>query len=221
MPRRTTLISWIATWPIRPDVAGFRAAPTPPRSSARRCRPRKNSASRWTAPTAASRRWRSARSVATGRRVGFAGRYDDAWLAERFPFLPADFDERYFQSAPADQWTDHLRGGEEVLLLNLTGEERAAFRVPRREVPVTFFLKKGGHETAQARIDTLLVDCDARRVEVTWRIRRPLKRNLFEIAQVLVGSKSAAWWRARELGKDYYPSLAALARSRQAEEDEA
>ncbi|MHC3968697.1 DUF2169 domain-containing protein, partial [Pseudomonas aeruginosa] len=27
-------------------------------------------------------------------RVGFAGRYDDAWLAERFPFLPADFDER-------------------------------------------------------------------------------------------------------------------------------
>ncbi len=154
-------------------------------------------------------------------RVGFAGRYDDAWLAERFPFLPADFDERYFQSAPADQWTDHLRGGEEVLLLNLTGEERAAFRVPRREVPVTFFLKKGGHETAQARIDTLLVDCDARRVEVTWRIRRPLKRNLFEIAQVLVGSKSAAWWRARELGKDYYPSLAALARSRQAEEDEA
>ncbi|WP_163069707.1 DUF2169 domain-containing protein, partial [Acinetobacter baumannii] len=64
-------------------------------------------------------------------------------------FLPADFDERYFQSAPADQWTDHLRGGEEVLLLNLTGEERAAFRVPRREVPVTFFLKKGGHETAQ------------------------------------------------------------------------
>ena len=57
-------------------------------------------------------------------RVGFAGRYDDAWLAERFPFLPTDFDERYFQSAPADQWTDHLRGGE-VLLLNLTGEERA------------------------------------------------------------------------------------------------
>lgn len=86
---------------------------------------------------------------------------------------------------------------------------------------MTFFLKKGGYETAQARIDTLLVDCDARRVEVTWRIRRPLKRNLFEIAQVLVGSKSAAWWRARELGKDYYPSLAALARSRQAGEDEA
>ncbi|HCF2409952.1 TPA: DUF2169 domain-containing protein [Pseudomonas aeruginosa] len=154
-------------------------------------------------------------------RVGFAGRYDETWLAEQFPFLPADFDERYFQSAPSDQWTDYLRGGEEVLLLNLTGEERAAFRVPRREVPVTFFLKKGGHETAQARIDTLLVDCDARRVEITWRLRRPLRRNLFEIAQVLVGTMSSAWWRARELGKDYHPSLAALVRSRQAKEDEA
>ncbi|MGH8354466.1 MAG: DUF2169 family type VI secretion system accessory protein [Pseudomonas sp.] len=149
-------------------------------------------------------------------RAGFAGTYDEAWLADCFPFLPADFDTRYYQAAPPDQQTEHLRGGEEVLLLNLTPQERAGFCVPKLEVPVTFFLKKGGHETVQALIDTLLIDTDARRIEITWRISRPLKRNMFEIVQVLVGSMSNAWWRARALGKDYYPSLASLVEAKRA-----
>lgn len=76
------------------------------------------------------------------QRARFAGTYDEAWLADCFPFLPADFDHRYFQAAPDDQQTHYLRGGEDVLLLNLTPQERAGFRIPQMEVPVTFFLKK-------------------------------------------------------------------------------
>jgi len=152
-------------------------------------------------------------------RAAFAGTYDERWQAEVFPFLPADFDPRYFQAAPTDQQTEHLKGGEEVLLLNLTARERAGFRVPTLEVPVTFFAKKGGHDTVRAVIDTLAVDTDAGCVEIVWRTSRPLRRNLFEIAQVLVGRLSGAWWRARQQGKDYYPSLAALAKSRQAAEE--
>ncbi|MDT4828821.1 hypothetical protein FQZ97_622190 [compost metagenome] len=152
-------------------------------------------------------------------RIGYAGTYDDAWLADCFPFLPPDFDNRYFQAAPPDQQTDYLKGGEDVLLLNLTRQERAGFKVPRMPVPVTFFLKKGGHETVQAVIDTLAIDTDGRTVEVTWRTSRPLRRNLFEIAQVLVGTMSTAWWRARALGKDYYPSLSALVKSRREPEE--
>ncbi|NUT65008.1 DUF2169 family type VI secretion system accessory protein [Pseudomonas corrugata] len=153
------------------------------------------------------------------QRARFAGTYDDAWLADCFPFLPGDFDNRYFQAAPADQHTDYLRGGEDVLLLNLTPQERAGFRIPEMEVPVTFCLKKGGHDTVQAVIDTLLIDTDAGQVQLTWRVSRPLRRNLFEIAQVLVGSMSAGWWRARELGKNYYPSLSSLVKARQAPEE--
>lgn len=153
-------------------------------------------------------------------RIGFAGSYDEAWLDEHFPFLPPDFDERYFQAAPPDQQTEHLRGGEDVLLLNLTARERAGFQVPRLRVPVTFFLAGGGRDTCEATIDTLSIDTDAGLVEVTWRARRPLRRNLFEVSQVLLGEKSRAWWRARELGKGYHPSLAHLSRSRAAQEDD-
>lgn len=140
-------------------------------------------------------------------RIGFAGTYDDAWLADCFPFLPADFDTRYYQAAPLDQQTEHLKGGEDVLLLCLTKQERAGFKVPSLQVPVTFFLKKGGHETVQAVIDTLVIDTDAGTVEVTWRASRALRKNLFEIGDVLVGEMSRGWWRARELGKQHLPTL--------------
>jgi len=55
---------------------------------------------------------------------------------------------------------------------------------------------------------------------MTWRACLPLKKNMFEIPQVLVGKMSRGWWRARELGKTYYPSLAQLAMEKKAETEE-
>ena len=43
---------------------------------------------------------------------------------------------------------------------------------------------------------------------------------MFEIPQVLVGKMSCGWWRARELGKTYYPSLAHLAKANKSEVEE-
>ncbi|MBN6151684.1 DUF2169 domain-containing protein [Xanthomonas sp. AmX2] len=48
-----------------------------------------------------------------------------------FPFLPQDFDNRYFQAAPDDQQIPCLRGGEDVLLLNLTPRSARAFASPK------------------------------------------------------------------------------------------
>ncbi len=56
---------------------------------------------------------------------------------------------------------------------------------------------------------------------MTWRTSLPLKRNMFEIVQVLAGRMSRGWWRARELGKAYFPSLGAMVRARRAEREEA
>ena len=41
--------------------------------------------------------------------------------------------------------------------------------------------------------------------------------SIFEVSQVLAGNMSRAWWRARELGKNYYPSLKALGEARRQE----
>ena len=43
-------------------------------------------------------------------RPKYAGTYDEKWLDEVFPFLPADFKEDYYQAAPADQQIDYPQG---------------------------------------------------------------------------------------------------------------
>jgi hypothetical protein len=155
-------------------------------------------------------------------RYRYGGTYDDAWLEHQFPFLPKDFDNRYFQCAPADQQMPYPVGGEEVILINLTANGREQFRLPTLDVPVVFFRKKGERHETHAVIDTIVLEPDKGTFSMTWRASLPLRKNIFEIPQILVGKMSKGWWRARELGKTWYPSLAHLAQQKQreaAEED--
>jgi hypothetical protein len=131
-------------------------------------------------------------------RVRFAGTYDEAWVNDVFPFLPADFDQRYFQAASTDQQLEIPVGEQSITLLNLSPHGRVEFVVPHFEAPVHVFTKSGGREDLTAHLDTVLIEPDDKRVALTWRIARPLKRNMFEIAQVLVGRKGQEWWQQRE-----------------------
>jgi hypothetical protein len=150
-------------------------------------------------------------------RLKYAGTYDDDWLANVFPFLPADFQPAYYQAAPANQQLPYLIGGEEVFLENLTPEGTAYFKLPILDVPVVFFRKRGGRLDTTGVIDSLVIEPDLGVFSMSWRAHLPLKRNIFEIPQVLVGRKSKAWWRAWELGMEYYPSLEHLIRQRKTE----
>jgi len=153
-------------------------------------------------------------------RLKHAGTYDQDWIDNTFPFLPADFKEAYYQAAPEDQQIPYPQGGEDVVLVNLTPEGRTAFKLPAIDMPVVFFRKKGENHETRAVIDTIVIEPDKGIFTMTWRASLPLRRNIFEIPQVLAGKKSRGWWRARELGKTYYPSLAHLAEANKAEVEE-
>lgn len=152
-------------------------------------------------------------------RAGLAGTYDAEWLDDVFPFLPADFQEAYYQAAPPDQQIDYLQGGEEVELTNLTPAGRTRFRLPTWNLPVSFLLRDGGEEVKAPCCDTLVVEPDRGRFTLTWRTQRTLQRNLFEVGQVVVGQPSRAWQHARQSGKTYYPSLQQLAQARRTGSD--
>jgi hypothetical protein len=151
----------------------------------------------------------------------FAGTYDRNWIDNIFPFLPPDFDDAYFQSAPSDQQIGHLQGGEPIELGNLTPQGQTRFSIPKVTVPVVFFLKKGEPQKTRAVSDTLVLEPDSNRFMITWRASIPLKKNMFEVEQVLAGEMPKGWWRARETGKTYYRSLKelAIAKRREAEEE--
>ncbi len=155
-------------------------------------------------------------------RYKLAGTYDQGWIDNGFPFLPTDFQNTYYQAAPVDQQIPYLRGGEQVLLTNLTPEGTTRFIIPTVEMPIVLFPRKGDKQETHGVMDTLLIEPDQRRFMLSWRFSYLLKRNMFEVVQVVAGVMPKAWYRAQELGKTYYPSLGALVSAAMAEaaEDE-
>ena len=153
-------------------------------------------------------------------RLSFAGTYDDDWTDNTFPFLPADFDPRYFQCAPLDQQFPHPEGGEEVVLTNLTPQGRTAFRLPTIDLPVEFTDASHHRTEQQAVLDTIVIEPDLGRLMLTWRASHPLKRNILEIRQCVIGRMPRGWYRARDTGKIYYPSLGALVAARRGNEED-
>jgi hypothetical protein len=147
-------------------------------------------------------------------RPKLAGTYDQNWIDNVFPFLPADFDECYYQAAPPDQQMDHAQGGEEVELVNLTPQGRTAFRLPKVDVPIEFSLRDGSVKATSGLLDTVLLEPDQGRFLLCWRAHLPLRRTVFEVSQAIVGRMPPGWHKARERGKTYYPSLRELVSSR-------
>ena len=129
------------------------------------------------------------------QRAPYAGTYDDKWLADHFPFLPPDFDERYYQAAPQDQHLPVPIGGPEVVLGNLMPDGQRTFKLPNFEAPINVFPKRGEREDYKATLDTIVFEPDHERFTMSWRVARPLQRNIFEIARVLVGRKGSELWQ--------------------------
>ena len=121
------------------------------------------------------------------QRLRFAGTYDQAWQDEVFPFLPKDFDERYYQAAPEDQQMPPSQGPMEVALSGFTPDGPRQFLLPHFSAPLQVFPVAGGREDHVALLDTLVFEPDAGRFTMSWRMTRPLGKSLHEIAQVVVG----------------------------------
>jgi hypothetical protein len=153
-------------------------------------------------------------------RYPLAGTYDQDWVDHVFPFLPADFDPLYHQSAPPDQHMDYPQGGEWVELTGLTPEGRTVFQLPTVQVPVEFTDREFQRQQTSAVIDTVIIEPGLGRFMMVWRASRPLRENLFELTQCVVGRMPRGWYRARGLGKEYYRSVADLVAARVEEGEE-
>jgi hypothetical protein len=126
-------------------------------------------------------------------RRGRAGTFDDAWKAQERPTLPGDFDVAYWNAAHPDLICDgFLRGDEEVALENLHPEHaRLAFTLPALVVAAAIVDRDGYRYGSLARLDTLLIDAEHMRVEITWRAPLPLYKH--GIARVDAGVREMLW----------------------------
>jgi hypothetical protein len=119
-------------------------------------------------------------------RIKFAGTYDDRWLKERFPFLPEDFDPQYFQSAPADQQVQYLRGGEVIRCTNLSQAGLFKVVVPRQGDVQILFRFHSREVKHRPNLDTLTIEPDLRRILLVWRTMISLDGKMSALREILV-----------------------------------
>jgi hypothetical protein len=102
-------------------------------------------------------------------RVDYAGTYDDTWQKTRAPYLPEDFDARFFNIAhPYWVFPKRLEGGEPVASVNLTPQGRQRFCLPRCSVNVRVAFDNRQEDPTPALETVLLAPTDGY-LCMTWR----------------------------------------------------
>lgn len=102
-------------------------------------------------------------------RRSFAGTYDEAWQNSRSPYLPADFDARFFQIAPFGLTASaYFQGGEWIDVRGATPDGALQFQIPALRLKITYRLDSG-EEKRPAVLDTVIVEPDATRLTLVWR----------------------------------------------------
>ncbi|MDC0749944.1 DUF2169 family type VI secretion system accessory protein [Polyangium mundeleinium] len=102
-----------------------------------------------------------------------AGTYDEAWLKERHPVLPADFDYRFYQTAHPRLILPRYLVGDEIVRLEGVSPDGGSvgFRLPRLSPYARFSWVDGRRVTALLNCDGLHIDARTQpwRVDMTWR----------------------------------------------------
>ena len=104
-----------------------------------------------------------------------AGTYGERWERTKKPLLPDDYDDRFALGAPADQRPPNpLRGGETVVLFNMTPEGTLAFDLPK--VLLTFSTRFGRRsEEHRGRLAAVHVFAEEKRMSVLWQATLPVR----------------------------------------------
>jgi hypothetical protein len=107
-------------------------------------------------------------------RKDLAGTYDDAWQAKRSPFLPADFDDRFFQAAFPDLiCPGHLVGNEPLRAEGVSPRGPIGLKLPGVALQIEAFLERGNLK-GKANLDTVVLDPENDRLLLTWRRMFPV-----------------------------------------------
>lgn len=118
-----------------------------------------------------------------------AGTYDDGWYQHQFPLLPLDFDDRFHQCAPRDQQVaGYLRGGESILLENLSPSGTLCFRLPKTRLTFTTFFGQKSQEH-RAQLHTVILEPDSLRVIMVWHSMLPCQSRVDELDATLIREK--------------------------------
>jgi hypothetical protein len=120
-------------------------------------------------------------------RVTFAGTYDDAWQTTRAPYLPEDFDRRFFNMAHPDLiYPGYLQGGEPVSISNMHPEGTLKFDLPQVNLISHIHVAKRV-EQPEFHLETLLLEPNQRKLSMVWRSAMPCDKQMLKVSEIKIG----------------------------------
>jgi len=110
-------------------------------------------------------------------RKNFSGTYDKNWEKTRKPFLPQDFNDKYFSVACSDLISpNYLQGGEFVEFRNLSPHGQNQFILPKQNFRLRYSMKRTSHDAPPLNLDTVVIKPEDNIISLTWRTKIPCNR---------------------------------------------
>jgi hypothetical protein len=114
----------------------------------------------------------------------YVGTYDAAWKKTQAPYLPRDFDSRFFNIAPDDLVIrGGLVGGEPVAAMGFHPRGLQRFSLPRCELAITVTLA-GRRQALRAGLETVVLEPTDERFTLSWRAALPVDKQMLQVEQV-------------------------------------
>ncbi len=124
-------------------------------------------------------------------RCKFAGTYDGAWIEQRKPLLPTDYDPRFAMCAPADQqFAPYLRGGEQIGLVNMNPAGAVRFKLPKRAFGFTTYFANGKDKVHhRGTLQTVVLEPEVPRVIMVWHTTFECHHDMDYLDRTLIREK--------------------------------
>ncbi|MBT8439898.1 MAG: DUF2169 domain-containing protein, partial [Gammaproteobacteria bacterium] len=119
-------------------------------------------------------------------RLDYAGTYDDAWQSQRAPYLPEDFDKRFFNLAHPDLiYPGFLSGGEPVEITNMHPGGTLKFALPHVKLNAVVTMAKDTLEPL-FNLETLIIEPNELELGMTWRAAVPCDKKALKISDIKI-----------------------------------
>ncbi|WLQ14331.1 DUF2169 domain-containing protein [Hahella aquimaris] len=121
-------------------------------------------------------------------RVKLAGTYDENWSQTRAPFLPEDFDSRFFVSGPQSLYRhDQFYHGGEAIHLKHVHPERPTIHSNVPHCAVTAMIEfAGARHVVELRNETLILEPEFNRQQIVMRGVFPCERKVLSVKSVIL-----------------------------------
>jgi len=123
-------------------------------------------------------------------RVSYAGTYDESWMKKRAPYLPDDFDPRFFNAAsPGLIYNGYIRGGEPVTIKGMSPDGDIKFHLPVCELESSVRIA-GKLNNPPANIETVLFEPNQSRFYIIWRSAIRCDKSALKVEQIDINLKN-------------------------------